>query len=55
MALYKLVKGSPDGDIKMVLKQDNSNLKVSIPFDPENIQYQEYLAWVAAGNTPDPA
>jgi hypothetical protein len=26
-----------------------------IPFDPANRDYQDYLAWCAAGNEPDPA
>lgn len=27
----------------------------SIPADPANTDYAEYLRWVAAGNTPEPA
>ena len=26
-----------------------------IPFDPDNTDYQAYLAWVEAGNTAEPA
>ena len=27
----------------------------SIPLDPANTDYQAYLAWVEAGNVPEPA
>ena len=31
------------------------NERVCIPFDEGNRDYQEYLKWVAEGNTPEPA
>ena len=55
MALYKLKKSATTGTVETVLKQDNSNLTVCIPFNPDNTDYQEYLAWVAEGNTADAA
>ena len=27
----------------------------TIPFDPDNTDYQAYLAWLAQGNVPEPA
>ena len=31
------------------------NQNISIPFDPDNTDYQAYLAWLALGNQPEPA
>ena len=53
MATYKLQKSPYDGrEDKVVLrKEDNA----WIPFDDDNIDYVAYKAWLAEGNTPDPA
>ena len=50
MTTYKLYK-SIDGEVKNVLRDG----KDSIPFNPDNTDYQEYLEWVAEGNTPEEA
>ena len=41
------------GNPAQVIKRLSDN--AFIPFDPANTDYQEYLKWVAAGNTPLPA
>ena len=51
---YKLVKDIRTNEINVVNKiMDNRIL--SIPFVDDNTDYQEYLEWVAKGNTPEPA
>tara|TARA_Y100000114_G_scaffold32833_1_gene28223 strand:- start:16 stop:201 length:186 start_codon:yes stop_codon:yes gene_type:complete len=34
---------------------EDTELKRGIPMDENNTDYRNFLAWVAEGNTPDPA
>lgn len=51
MIQYKLQKGAFGNDCALTIIGQN----ISIPFDPDNTDYQEYLKWLAEGNTPLPA
>ena len=48
---YKLTKKAPEGDDLVIRKSDGA----FIPFDEANTDYQEYLEWVAEGNTAEAA
>jgi hypothetical protein len=48
--MYKLHK-PPLGNQYVIRLLDNA----CIPFDPANTDYQAYLKWIEAGNTPLPA
>jgi hypothetical protein len=51
--MYKLCQtDSVLGEAQSVIRTTDG---ACIPFDPANTDYQEYLAWVAEGNEPQPA
>ena len=49
---YKLIKDPLTNEIKTVKRTTDSAF---IPFNEANTDYQEYLAWVAKGNTAEEA
>ena len=55
---YKLSK-NVEGEINCVIKDlgtvGTSKHALHIPFVDDSTDYQEYLKWVAEGNTADPA
>ena len=54
--MYKLYRHYITKELVSIIKlNENNNGVLSIPFDPDNTDYQAYLKWVEAGNTPESA
>ena len=53
--MYKQCKDNFGNIANCVLLKHEDGSSSSIPFDPANVDYQQYLEWLAAGNTPEPA
>jgi len=52
---YKLYPNDENGIAKQAIQKTDGGIISSIPFDLRNTDYQEYLAWVAEGNTAEAA
>jgi len=50
--MYKLIQDSVTNQLSTIQRMTDNAF---IPLDPANTDYQEYLEWLAAGNTPEPA
>ena len=56
MIMYKLFKDPiTQQEDKIVIKVLGNGAVLNIPFVEDNTDYQEYLAWVAEGNTAEAA
>lgn len=52
--MYKLSKSVITGELVSIIMTTDT-LTISIPIDPNNVDYQEYQRWLEAGNVPEPA
>ena len=55
---YKFIKDPITEEVNCVKTQSGTTepyTLTTIPFDKDNTQYQEYLSWVAKGNTAEAA
>jgi len=51
---YKLQQDNENNVTSIQVTKDDGTVW-SIPLDKDNVDYQEYLEWIAEGNVPEPA
>ena len=49
--MYQIYVSPISGETCIILDKDG--VRLAFPENPENIDYQAYLAWLAAGNEPE--
>ena len=52
---YQLIKSLLSGEVNGAIKANDDGTITSFVFDPDNTDYQAYLKWLEAGNTPEAA
>ena len=50
--MYKLINNPMTNELCVIQRLSDG---AQIPFDEFNADYQQYLAWLSEGNTPQPA
>ena len=55
MTTYQLAPADIFTNATTGVLRTKNGVTCHIPFDTANKDYQEYLEWLAEGNTPDPA
>ena len=54
--MYRIFTTTSNGaELTSIIRDNGNNQYTSFPADPDNRDYQQYLEWVAEGNTPEPA
>ena len=55
MAIYQLIRDEMTQKVDKVKKVTGTDSYIIMPMSEGNTDYQEYLEWVAEGNTPEAA